>query len=67
MSEKIGVLDPIFEAWDSAINVFLDYCKAKRLSKNTIDYYYYRLMAQRRYIYANDISESPTILSLRTI
>lgn len=53
--------------WNTAENAFLDYCKSKNLSTNTISYYYYRLNAFRQYLEINQVVETPLNLTPQTI
>lgn len=67
MSKVVRVLTPVCESWESATEAFLNYCKAKRLSPNTMIYYNYRLLALQRYLESKNIDESPLTLTVQTI
>jgi len=61
------VLSTVSESWECAETAFLNYCKAKRLSPKTIDYYSYRLLAFQKYLKSHNITETPTTISVQTL
>ena len=67
MSRIVRVLTPVCATWNGAKLSFLDYCKSKRLSPNTITYYDCRLLALERYLATESIDETPLTLTVQTI
>jgi len=47
---RIPAFTPVAQDLATAVEAFLDYCRAKNLSANTIVYYRYRLDALKRYL-----------------
>jgi integrase/recombinase XerD len=56
---RFPVVTDLAESITGAIQSFVDYCRSKNLSSQTMDYYRYRLQAFVKFLAANGLSTSP--------